>query len=41
MEAMEMESIESTLGEVSIEKEESLVRDHDGADIVKSETECI
>ena len=41
MEAMEMEGVESMLGEISIEEEESLVRDCDGVDIMKSKVKRI
>ena len=38
MEAVEMEGIESALGEVPIEEEESLVGNRDSADVMELET---
>ena len=41
MEAMEMKGVEGTLGEFSVEEEESLVRNRDSVDVMKSEVESV
>ena len=38
---MEMEGVESSLGQISIEKEKCLVRDRDGVDVMEAEMEGI